>query len=155
MPSRYIAPDGAPSPPDPWGARWARNIPMSCIFCMIVAGEVPSERVYEDDWVLGIRDVAPQAPTHVLVLPKVHVASMLEMRDEVLAGKLLFAASEVARGEGLESGWRLITNTGSDGGQEVDHLHLHVLGGRPLGRMLEPSRESGGADRARRAQQNQ
>ncbi|MFT5048958.1 MAG: histidine triad (HIT) family protein [Chlamydiales bacterium] len=118
---------------------------MSCIFCKIVAGEIPSERVYEDDWVLGIRDVAPQAPTHVLVLPKAHVASLWELRDEVLAGKLLFAAAEIARHAELAAGWRLITNTREDGGQEVDHLHLHVLGGRRMGRMLEPGAGSDGA----------
>lgn len=119
---------------------------MSCVFCKIVAGEIPGERVFEDEWVVAIRDIQPQAPSHLLVLPREHVASLWELRDEALAGKLLFAAAEVARQEGLEAGWRLIGNTRAHGGQEVDHLHLHVLGGRPLGRMLDPRPgDSGGA----------
>ena len=109
---------------------------MDCIFCKIIAGEIPSETVLEGpDWV-AIRDVSPQAPTHVLVLPREHVESLWELEDEHLAGALLAAAAAVARHEGLERGWRLIANTREEGGQEVPHLHLHVLGGRPLGRML-------------------
>ena len=109
---------------------------MDCVFCRIVAGELPSQQVREDERTLAFRDVSPQAPVHVLVVPKVHVASLWELEDPDLAGALLHAASEVARSEGLEAGWRLIANTRDHGGQEVDHLHLHVLGGRPLGRML-------------------
>lgn len=110
---------------------------MDCVFCKIVAGEIPSEKVYEDEWVIVIRDINPQAPSHLLVLPREHVPSLWELRDEVLAGKLLFAAAEVARREGLEAGWRLIANTRGHGGQEVDHLHLHIVGGRPMGPMLQ------------------
>ena len=111
---------------------------MSCLFCRIARGEIPSDRVFEDDLVVAIRDIRPQAPTHALVLPRAHVESLWELEDEALAGRLLSAAAEVARREGLEQGWRLIANTRAHGGQEVMHLHLHVLGGRPLGRMLSP-----------------
>ena len=109
---------------------------MSCIFCRIAAGEVPSKRVFEDADVIAFRDIAPQAPTHVLVIPRLHVSSLHELDDAALAGALLHAAARVARAEKLDQGWRLIANTGAHGGQEVDHLHLHVVGGRPLGRML-------------------
>ena len=109
---------------------------MDCIFCQIVAGAIPSKPVLEDELVLAFPDVRPQAPTHVLVVPKRHVASLWELDDPELAGALLGAAARVAREAGLERGFRVIANTRSDGGQEVEHLHLHVLGGRPLGRML-------------------
>lgn len=109
---------------------------MSCIFCRIAAGEVPSSKVHEDELVLAIRDIRPQAPVHLLVLPRRHVASLSELDDEKLAGRLLAVAAELARREKLEQGWRLIANSGEHGGQEVPHLHLHVLGGRKLGRML-------------------
>lgn len=110
-----------------------------CIFCRIVAGEVPAQRMREDEHTLAFRDLRPQAPTHVLVIPKRHVDSLWELDDPALAGAVLLAAAQVARDEGLSDGWRLIANTRDHGGQEVAHLHLHVLGGRPLGRML-PSR---------------
>jgi len=113
---------------------------MSCLFCRLVAGEIPSTRVLETPDVLAFRDIHPQAPVHVLVVPKVHVTSLHELTDVPLGGALLTAAAEVARGEGLEAGWRLIANTREHGGQEVAHLHLHVLGGRPLGPMLTPIR---------------
>lgn len=109
---------------------------MACIFCRIAAGELPSKKLHEDELVLAIRDIHPLAPTHVLVLPRAHVASLWELEDETLAGRLLAVAAKVARAEGLEHGWRLIANTRDHGGQEVPHLHLHVVGGRPLGRML-------------------
>ena len=107
-----------------------------CLFCRIVAGEIPSTRVREDASTLAFRDLRPLAPTHVLVVPKLHVASLWELKDANIAGACLFAAAEVARQEGLEAGWRLIANTRAHGGQEIDHLHLHVLGGKRLGRML-------------------
>ena len=109
---------------------------MSCIFCRLAAGELPTTRVFEDADVLAFRDVRPQAPSHVLVVPKRHLASLDELDDPRLAGALLSAAVRVAKSEGLTGGWRLIANTGEHAGQEVHHLHLHVLGGRPLGRML-------------------
>ncbi|MSR61050.1 MAG: HIT domain-containing protein [Planctomycetes bacterium] len=113
---------------------------MSCVFCRIVGGELPATRVYEDADVLAFRDLHPQAPSHVLVVPKVHVDSLHELVDPRLAGALLAAAAQVARAEKLEQGWRLIANTREHGGQEVGHLHLHVLGGRALGRMLPSAR---------------
>ena len=111
---------------------------MTCVFCRLAAGEIPATRVYEDAAVLAFRDIHPQAPAHVLVIPKVHLASLHELEDADLAGALLLAAAKVARAEGLEQGWRLIANSRAHAGQEVEHLHLHVLGGRPLGRMLSP-----------------
>ncbi|MBL8862579.1 MAG: histidine triad nucleotide-binding protein [Planctomycetes bacterium] len=109
---------------------------MTCVFCRIAAGEIPSKKLFEDELVCAIRDIHPQAPAHILVLPRAHVASLWELEDEALAGRLLFVAARLARAEGLEHGWRLIANTREHGGQEVPHLHLHVVGGRPLGRML-------------------
>lgn len=112
---------------------------MDCILCKIVAGELPSQKVHEDELTLAIRDIRPQAPTHVLVVPRVHIGSLAEPFDAALAGRLLWVAAEVARREKLEKGWRLIVNTGEHGGQELQHLHLHVIGGRKLGRMLPPA----------------
>jgi histidine triad (HIT) family protein len=111
---------------------------VACIFCRIIAGEVPAQRVHEDELVIAFRDIRPLAPTHVLVVPRQHVDSLWELEDPRLAGALLSAAAHVARLERLEQGWRLISNTREHGGQEVEHLHLHVLGGRRLGRMLGP-----------------
>jgi len=116
-----------------------------CIFCRIVAGEMATDFIREDTWTVAFRDLHPQAPSHVLVIPRQHVPSLWELDDGELAGRILSAAAAVARQEGLESGWRLIVNTRSDGGQEVDHLHLHVIGGRPLGPMLSSSRNAKGA----------
>jgi histidine triad (HIT) family protein len=107
----------------------------SCLFCRIVAGEIPSTKVHEDDLVLAIRDIAPVAPTHVLVMPRAHVASLAEMTDEeaALAGRLFAVAAEIARAEGIEdAGYRVVANHGRAAGQSVDHLHLHLLGGRDL-----------------------
>ena len=117
-----------------------KSAPSNCVFCRITAGELPAERVFEDRDVLAFRDIRPQAPTHVLVIPKQHLSSLQELEDAHLAGALLLAASRVARGAALDQGWRLISNTGEHAGQEVAHLHLHVLGGRALGRMLSPPR---------------
>ena len=106
-----------------------------CLFCRIVTGEVPAQVVHESDRTLAFRDVNPQAPTHVLVVPKAHhgdVAVLVDA-DPALLADVLAAAVEVARAEGLDGGYRLVTNTGADGGQTVGHLHVHVLGGRALG----------------------
>jgi len=111
-----------------------------CIFCRIGAGTIPGLKLYEDEFVFALADIRPQAPTHLLVIPKEHVASLWELSDEALAGRLLRVAADLARDAGLEQGWRLIANTREHGGQEVLHLHLHVLGGRPLGRMLQPAK---------------
>jgi histidine triad (HIT) family protein len=107
----------------------------NCIFCKIAAGEIPAQLVYEDEAAVAFRDINPQAPTHVLVIPREHVASLAEAEEGhgSLLGRLLLAAARVARDEGLdESGYRTVINTGAGAGQSVFHLHLHVLGGRPL-----------------------
>jgi histidine triad (HIT) family protein len=109
---------------------------VGCVFCRIVAGELDAERVYESERVLAFRDVRPAAPVHVLVVPKAHVESLWDLDEPALAGELLLAAARVARAERLERGFRLIANARHDGGQEVRHLHLHVVGGRRLGPML-------------------
>ncbi len=109
------------------------------IFSKIVRGEIPADIVYQDDLVTAFRDINAQAPTHILVVPN-HVvpgADDVTERDEAVLGRLFRVATAVARAEGIgQSGYRLIVNCGADGGQEVPHLHMHVLGGRPLGRML-------------------
>jgi histidine triad (HIT) family protein len=110
---------------------------MSCIFCRIVSGAAPSKTVYEDEHVVAFADIRPLAPVHVLVVPREHVASLWELESRELAGHLFLAAAEVARRSGLERGFRVIANARGDGGQEVEHLHLHVLGGRRLGPMLQ------------------
>ena len=106
-----------------------------CIFCRIVAGELPATIVYQDDEVTAFNDINPQASTHVLVIPNQHITSLnqAEETDPVLLGRLLQVAAKVARDAGLaESGYRVVTNTGPDSGQTVFHLHFHVLGGNPL-----------------------
>ena len=104
----------------------------NCIFCKIVRGEIPSKSVAESDTAFAFRDLNPQAPTHVLVIPRAHVASLAEASDQKMLGELLAFAAQVARKEGLEEGYRVVANTGPNGGQTVDHLHLHVLGGRRM-----------------------
>ena len=104
-----------------------------CLFCKIAAGEVPSTMVHSDDVVVAIRDIAPRAPTHILLMPRRHVASALELTDAdaPLMGRLFAAAAESARQEGIaDNGYRLVANVGRWGGQTVDHLHLHLMGGR-------------------------
>ncbi len=104
-----------------------------CIFCKMVAGEIQPEVVYEDAHTLAFRDLHPQAPTHLLVIPKVHVATLNDLDDLSLSGNLLSAVRVVAQQAGLaESGYRTVINCNRDGGQEVYHLHVHVLGGRKL-----------------------
>lgn len=108
----------------------------SCVFCRIVHGDLPSRRVYEDDLILAFHDIQPAAPTHVVVVPKGHIASLqaLSEDDDAMVARLLRATQTVAEAEGLiDRGYRVITNVGNDGGQTVDHLHFHVLGGRQLG----------------------
>lgn len=105
-----------------------------CIFCAIARGDIPSDRVYADDHVVAFRDVNPQAPSHVLVAPRRHVASIDGLKDDqALLGRVMAVAVKVAQAENLaESGYRLATNHGRDGAQSVAHLHVHVLGGRAL-----------------------
>jgi histidine triad (HIT) family protein len=106
-----------------------------CLFCRIVAGEIPSTTVHETGRTYAFRDIAPQAPTHVLVVPREHHAdvSSVVRTDPGLAAELLAAAVEVAEQEGLGSGYRLLANTGPDSGQTVFHAHVHVLGGKVMG----------------------
>jgi histidine triad (HIT) family protein len=108
----------------------------ACIFCRIARGEAPARVVHKGERVLAFHDIRPLAPTHLLVTPREHVASLWELDDPQLAGELLNVAARVAREAGLERGFRVITNAREHGGQEVEHLHLHVLGGRRLGAML-------------------
>ena len=107
---------------------------MDCLFCKIAAGTIPVTRLYEDEQVLAFPDINPQAPVHVLLIPKQHIASLAQTtkEDAALLGHLLAAAAEVAQQQGLVNGYRLVINTGPDGGQTVDHLHVHLLGGRPM-----------------------
>ncbi len=104
-----------------------------CIFCKIARGEIPSSKVYENDRVFAFRDIHPQAPVHVLVIPKEHVSNILEGVANGMTADLMEAVAQVAKLEGIEeSGFRVITNCGKDGAQSVQHLHFHVLGGRQL-----------------------
>jgi histidine triad (HIT) family protein len=107
---------------------------MACLFCRIIAGEIPSKMVFEDDLTYAFRDINPQAPTHVLVVPRKHIASLAEAtaEDEGLLGYLHLIAARIAISEELGNGFRTVINTGADGGQTVDHLHVHLLGGRSL-----------------------
>ena len=104
----------------------------SCLFCRIVRGEIPARIVREDEHTVAFRDIDPKAPTHVLVIPRVHVASLGEARDRALGGQVLRAAGAGAAAEGIAGGYRTVINTGADAGQTVHHLHVHVLGGRKL-----------------------
>jgi histidine triad (HIT) family protein len=105
-----------------------------CLFCRIAAGEIPAEVVLRQDGIIAFRDITPQAPVHVLVIPVAHHADAGELAaaDPQLAGRLLRAAAEVASAEGLTGGHRIVLNTGADAGQSVFHVHAHVLGGRSL-----------------------
>jgi histidine triad (HIT) family protein len=107
---------------------------MSCLFCRIIDGSIPSKAVYQDDQCYAFADIRPQAPVHVLVVPRQHITSIADAEKEhgALMGHLLWAAAEIARFKGLTSGYRTVINTGEDGGQTVDHVHVHLLGGRPL-----------------------
>lgn len=105
----------------------------SCLFCRIVAGEIPAKRVAESEHALAFHDIAPQAPVHVLVIPKTHYASLAETPDGTTMAAVSELAKQVARELGVDaSGYRVVVNTGSDGGQTVHHLHLHLLAGRPM-----------------------
>ncbi len=104
-----------------------------CLFCKIIAGEIPSTKVHEDDRVLAIRDIAPRAPTHILIMPREHVPSAADLTEAhgPLLGRLFAVAADLARAEGIvDRGYRLALNVGSWGGQSVPHLHLHLMGGR-------------------------
>ena len=107
---------------------------MDCLFCKIVAGEIPSNKVYEDDLILAFRDIAPMAPTHILVIPKTHIGSVAEINTEnsAVIAHIFREIPKIAEAEGLDNGYRVVSNCGADAGQTVHHLHFHILGGRKL-----------------------
>ena len=105
-----------------------------CLFCKIIAGEIPSTKVYEDEQVLAFRDIAPMAPTHILVIPKTHIAGVDEITPEnsAVVAHIFEMIPIIAKEEGLANGYRVVSNIGADGGQTVRHLHFHILGGKKL-----------------------
>lgn len=105
-----------------------------CIFCKIAQKQIESEIIYENDTLLAFRDINPQAPTHILIIPKEHLPMIAEAGEEheSLLGQMILAAKEIAKDENLDKGYRLVFNNGDHGGQEVYHIHLHLLGGRPM-----------------------
>jgi len=108
----------------------------NCIFCKIIKGEIPSQKLYEDDEILAFRDVNPAAPIHILVIPKKHISMLTELKeeDEVVIGRIYTVVNKIAKQENFdEKGYRVIVNCGEDGGQEVKHIHFHLLGGKRLG----------------------
>ena len=107
---------------------------MDCLFCKIVAGEIPSTKVYEDEKILAFRDIAPMAPTHILVIPKMHIPSVDGITEEnaAVVAHIFTVIPGIAEAEGLVNGYRVVSNCGPDAGQTVQHLHFHILGGREL-----------------------
>ena len=107
---------------------------MDCIFCKIIAGDIPSTKVYEDDLVYAFRDINPQAPTHILVIPKAHIGSVNEITPENsgVVAHIFQVIPQIAAAEGLTGGYRVVSNCGADAGQTVFHLHFHILGGKAL-----------------------
>jgi len=105
-----------------------------CLFCKIIAGDIPSTKVYEDELVLAFRDIAPQAPTHILVIPKEHIASVAEINEKnsKIVSHIFETIAKIAEKEGLSGGYRVVSNCGDDAGQTVHHLHFHILGGKKL-----------------------
>lgn len=106
----------------------------NCLFCKIIAGEIPSTKVYEDEKILAFRDIAPMAPTHILVIPKQHIGGVDEITAEnsAVVAYIFEKIAEIARKEGLSDGYRVVSNIGENGGQTVRHLHFHILGGKKL-----------------------
>ena len=106
----------------------------NCLFCKIIAGDIPSTKVYEDESVLAFRDIAPQTPTHILVIPKAHIGSVAEISAEnsAVVAHIFEVIAAIAKAEGLENGYRVVSNCGEDAGQTVHHLHFHILGGKKL-----------------------
>lgn len=107
----------------------------NCIFCKIIKGEIPSQKVYEDDEILAFKDINPLAPVHILVIPKKHIETTNDLTeaDEAVIGKIFTVIKKIAKENNLKNGYRVINNCGEDGGQEVKHLHFHLIGGRKLG----------------------
>jgi len=108
---------------------------MDCIFCKIAAGQIPCQKLYEDEQILAFRDIQPQAPAHLLIIPKAHIEGAKDLTPEhaPLVGHIFAAIAQLARQEGLDAGFRVVINSGQEGGQTVGHLHFHLLGGRQLG----------------------
>ena len=108
---------------------------MDCVFCKIISGDIPSSKVYEDEWVVAFKDLEPQAPVHVLIVPKEHIASAAEITAEnsFLIAKVFEAAAKIAKEMDLKDGFRIVNNCGDCAGQTVKHLHFHMLGGRDFG----------------------
>ena len=106
----------------------------NCLFCKIVKGDIPSTKVYEDEKVLAFRDIAPMAPTHILVIPKLHIGSVAEVTEEnaEIVAHIFTVIPKIAEAEGLRNGYRVVSNCGPDAGQTVHHLHFHILGGKKL-----------------------
>lgn len=107
-----------------------------CLFCKIVKKEIPSTTVYEDEEIIAFRDINPVAPVHVLVIPKKHISSLVDLKpeDEAIIGRIYSVINKIAKQEGIdEKGFRVVVNCGEDGGQEVKHLHFHLIGGKKLG----------------------
>ena len=110
-----------------------------CLFCKIIAGEIPSDKVYEDENILAFRDIQPAAPIHILVIPKKHITSLahIESEDKEIIGKIYEVINKIAEEQGFkDNGYRVIVNCGKDGGQEVMHLHFHLLAGKELGEKI-------------------
>ena len=107
---------------------------MDCIFCKIITGDIPSAKVYEDELVYAFRDINPQAPTHILVIPKAHIAGVCDITAEnsSVVAHIFEIIPQIAKAEGLEGGYRVVSNCGADAGQTVFHLHFHILGGKEL-----------------------
>ena len=107
---------------------------MDCLFCKIANGDIPSTKVYEDDQILAFRDIAPQAPTHILVIPKAHIPSMdgITPENSDVVAHIFSVIPKIAAAESLTGGYRVVSNCGADAGQTVHHLHFHILGGKPL-----------------------
>ena len=107
---------------------------MNCLFCKIIAGQIPSSKVYEDDLVYAFRDIAPQAPTHVLVVPKAHIPDCngITAENSAVVAHIFQVIPQIAAAEGLTGGYRVVSNCGADAGQTVAHLHFHILGGKAL-----------------------
>ena len=107
---------------------------MNCLFCKIIAGDIPSTKVYEDEKVLAFRDIAPQAPTHILVVPKAHIADCngITAENADVVAHIFSVIPQIAKAEGLDNGYRVVSNCGEDAGQTVPHLHFHILGGKKL-----------------------
>ena len=108
---------------------------MDCIFCKIACGDIPATKVYEDETVVAFNDLEPQAPTHILIIPKMHIASADEINEanSAVVAHIFEVAAKIAKDQGLTNGYRIVNNCGADGGQTVKHLHFHLMGGRQFG----------------------